>query len=83
MATATIKPYPCAGAIVPNGMTVCLQPLAGSYPQRCANGAGPSGAQVYGAYRAGVTYVVTGRGCGNTLPQGSVCSSVGPISKTL
>ncbi|CAA0137657.1 Uncharacterised protein [Mycolicibacterium vanbaalenii] len=83
MATATIAPFPCSGSITPNQSTVCLKPLAGDYRPQCAEGYGPAGAQVYQVYRPGITYEVTGRGCGSTAPQGSVCSSVGPISKTL
>jgi hypothetical protein len=83
MATATIKPFPCFGSITPNSSTVCLKPLVGNYGQKCADGYGPAGAQVYQVYRPGITYVVTGRGCGSTAPQGSVCSAVGPISATL
>jgi len=83
MATATIKPYPCSGSITPNQTTVCLKPLVENSGQKCADGSGPAGAQVYQIYRPGITYVVTGRGCGSTFPQGSVCSTVGPISKTL
>lgn len=83
MVTATIKPFPCFGSIIPNDTRVCLEALGDNVSQECAAGYGAAGARVYQLYRPGVTYIVTGRGCGSTAPQGSSCSTVGPISVTL
>lgn len=84
MVTATLKPYPCTGDINPNSLTVCVNPEGHSSPGNCAFNAVPSMAQVFVPYKPGTTYVTTGTGCGSVYTtQGSICSSLGPVTTTL
>jgi hypothetical protein len=84
MVTATLTPYPCTGEINPNSLTVCLNPQGSSSPGTCGFSAVPSMAQVFVPYKPGTTYVTTGTGCGSVYTtQGSICSSLGPVTTTL
>jgi hypothetical protein len=84
MVTATLKPYPCTGDINPNSLTVCLNPQGSSSPGNCGFSAVPSVAQVFVPYKPGTTYVTTGTGCGSVYTtQGSICSTLGPVTTTL
>jgi hypothetical protein len=84
MVTATLKPYPCTGEINPNSLTVCVNPQGSSSPGHCGFSAVPSMAQVFVPYKPGTTYVTTGTGCGSVYTtQGSICSTLGPVTTTL
>jgi hypothetical protein len=84
MVTATLKPYPCTGDINPNSLTVCVNPQGSSSPGNCGFSAVPAVAQVFVPYKPGTTYVTTGTGCGSVYTtQGSICSTLGPVTTTL
>ncbi|MCW2593911.1 MAG: hypothetical protein JWQ86_6338 [Mycobacterium sp.] len=84
MVTATLRPYPCTGEINPNSLTVCVNPQGSSSPGNCGFSAVPSVAQVFVPYKPGTTYVTSGTGCGSVYTtQGSICSTLGPVSTTL
>ena len=82
--TATLSPGACNQSTV--YLTVACVKLQGSDgPGQCAQQNGVLTAQVfYQPYRAGATYVATGRGCANTgNPPQPVCQPVGPLTTTL
>lgn len=84
MVTATLKPFPCTGEINPNSLTVCLNPQGSSSPGNCGFSEVPSEARVFAPYKPGTTYVTTGTGCGSLFTtQGSICSTLGPVTTTL
>jgi len=82
--TATLSPAACNRSTA--YLTVaCVQLQGSDGPGQCAQQNGILTAQVfYQPYRAGATYVSTGRGCANTgnPPQG-VCMPMGPLTATL
>lgn len=84
MVTATVQPSRCDRSTAYQSV-VCIQVEGGSGPGQCKRNNGILAAEVYYApYRAGSTYVVTGRGCflhGN--PPQPECRSLSPVTATL
>lgn len=86
MVLATVKPGPCTRDAIPNRSTVCLSIAGTSAPAACGDKVGPEPALVYYPYRAGATYVVTGKGCVDSFEQPittRICQDIGPTSFTL
>ena len=85
MVSATLKSLPCAGHILPNSQTVCVEPQGGGTAPQCVNKGGYELAQVYFApYRPGTTYISTGTGCGSVGPtMVSACATQGPYTAKL
>ena len=85
MVTATLTPGPCTGNITINGWTVCIELKDSEVKSQCNFHPWWDPVQIYFApYRAGGTYVATGRACGDVAPDfGQSCMSFGPNSKTL
>lgn len=84
MVMATLKPYPCTGSINPNSLTVCVSAQGDPSAGECGFSAVPDQAEVYAPYKPGTTYVTRGTGCASVYTtQGSICSTVGPVTTTL
>lgn len=84
MVTATLAPAECKTPATPMLSVACLQLQGSATAPRCAQVGGPGTARVYAPYRAGSTYVSTGRGCATTVrPPASICQTTGPTAVTL
>lgn len=84
MVTATLSPAACDRSNVYLSVA-CIQLQGSDGPGRCEQNNGILTVKVYYApYRAGATYVSTGRGCALTgNPPQPVCQPVGPFSARL
>jgi hypothetical protein len=82
--TATLSPAGCDQSVAYQSVA-CVQLQGSDGPGQCAQQVGILTAQVfYQPYRAGATYIATGRGCANTgNPPQPVCKPMGPLTATL
>lgn len=84
MVTASLERGPCTIFGNPSGMTVCLSIQGEDSAGKCGETMQSYPAQVYYRYKAGATYVMTGRGCVNIFePPFKLCQNYGPVTYTL
>jgi len=85
MVAATLTMASCTGLAAPASSVACVHAEGSDSAEQCVDGKGLLPAQVYFApYRAGTTYISTGRGCAIvTAPPSSICQSIGPYTATL
>ena len=82
--TATLTPAGCAAPFSPKYGVACVHIQGGE--GQCTQSRGLDTAQVYfEPYRAGTTYVSSGRGCGGVFPDMTdpFCQVLGPVNAAL
>jgi hypothetical protein len=82
--TATLTPAECVAPFSPKYGVACIHIQGGE--GRCVQSRGRDTAQVYfEPYRAGTTYVSSGRGCGGVFSDATdpFCQVLGPVNATL